>query len=205
MAKLARSLRVLRDDNLNIRWPQRPRRLDGWIGDEWHEQRKSDHNPNGRDTVDATDTDSAQTGNTPIHVPTVIAAMLTHPSTHYVIHRGRIMDADDQFQPRRYTGKNPHDKHIHDSIRQTAKAENSTVAYRFILKPMSWGTLKRGSKGRQVKELQAYLIGYGYTLRMDEDYGPATEKAVRSFQAKQGIEIDGIVGPETRGKLRPSS
>jgi len=205
MAKLARTLRVLRDDHINTRWPQRPRRLDGWIGDDWHQQRKSDHNANDRDTVDATDTDSAQTGDTPIHVPTVIASMLMHPSTHYVIHRGRIMDADDQFKPRRYTGKNRHDKHIHDSIRQTAKAENSTTGYKFILKPMSWGILKRGSKGRQVKELQAYLIGHGYALRMDGDFGPATEKAVRSFQIKHRIENDGIVGPETRGKLRPFS
>lgn len=205
MAKLAKTLRILRDDNLNIKWPHRPRVMDGWIGDEEHQQRKSDHNPNRRDTVDATDTDTTQppAPATPIHVATVIAAMIMHPSTHYVIHRDRIMDADDKYMPHRYTGNNRHLTHIHDSIRQTSAAENSAIVYKFILKPMSWGLLRRGSHGQQVKELQAYLNGYGYALAVDGDFGPKTDAAVHGFQRAKRIEVDGLVGPVTRGKLRP--
>ena len=203
MAKLAKTLRILRDDNINIKWPQRPRAMDGWIGDAAHQQRDSDHNPNRRDTVDAIDVDTAQTGPTPIHVPTVIAAIIMHPSTHYVIYYERIMDADDKFMPHRYTGTNLHKKHIHDSVRQSGLAENSTVVYKFIKKPMTWATLKRGSNGNQVKELQAYLNGWGYAVAVDGDFGPKVEAAVKAFQKRSGIRVDGIVGAGTRGKLRP--
>jgi putative peptidoglycan binding protein len=205
MAKLAKTLRILRDDNINIKWPKRPRNNDGWIGDEWHQQRNSDHNPNKRDTVDAIDADSTQppAPATPIHVPTVIASMIMHPSTHYVIHNSRIMDADDRFMPHVYTGTNPHKKHIHDSVRQSGLAENSTVVYKFIKKPMNWLLLKRNSKGNQVKELQAYLIGWGYAVSVDGDFGAKTEAAVRAFQKRMKIQVDGQVGPATRWKLRP--
>jgi hypothetical protein len=203
MAKLARTLRILRDDNINIKWPERPRALDGWIGDEWHQQRQSDHNPNKRDTVDAIDVDSGRTGDTPIHVPTAIAAMIMHPSTHYVIHKRRIMHREDDFLPHEYTGDNPHDKHIHDSIQQTAAAENSVIVYKFILKPMKWPLLERGSRSNAVKELQAYLIGHGYGVAADGDFGQKTTKAVIDFQRRTGIGQDGRVGPLTRAKLRP--
>lgn len=205
MAVLAPTLRVHRDEYINIKWPHRPRGLDGWIGDEAHQQRHSDHNPNSRGRVDATDTDSTQPPPpaTPIHVPTVIASQLIHPSTHYVIHDRRIMDADDLFMPHVYSGLNPHKYHIHRSIRQTAKAETSTVKYKFILAPMSWGLLKLGSKGNQVKELQAYLIGWGYAVAIDGDFGKKTDAAVRAFQKAHGLHVDGEVGPFTRWQLRP--
>lgn len=205
MAKLAKTLRILRDDNINIKWPNRPRGMDGWIGDAAHQLHASDHNPNKRDTVDAIDVDTTQppAPATPIHVPTVIASMIMHPSTNYVIHNRRIMDADDKFMPHAYTGTNPHGGHIHDSIRQSTVAENSPVVYRFIVKPMNWTLLKRGSRNNQVKELQAYLIGHGYAVAADGDFGAKTEAAVRAFQAAKRIKIDGIVGGGTRAKLRP--
>jgi len=203
MAKLAKTLQILRDENLNRKWPHRPRINDGWIGDAAHQARNSDHNPNRRDTVDAIDVDSTQLGDTPIHVPTVIAAMIMHPSTHYVIHNRRIMDADDQFMPHVYTGSNPHGKHIHGSVLQNARAESSIVVYRFISKPMSWPLLKPGLRDKTVRELQAYLIGWGYGIRVDGDYGKNTTAAVRDFQHRTGITVDGIVGAGTRKKLRP--
>lgn len=211
MPKLAYNLRNFRDNHLNIKWPRRPRTNDGWIGDASHEatgspeQGGSSHNPNSRDTVDAIDIDSTQpraTG-TPIHVPTVIASLLMHPSTWYVIHKRRIMSRKNGFMPVRYTGKSPHDAHIHANDLQTATAENSKAAYKFILAPMSWGLLKPGKKGNQVKELQAYLIGHGYGVRIDGDFGPKTLAAVKGFQAASKIKVDGEVGPVTRNKLRP--
>lgn len=208
MATLAKTLRILRDNNLNVKWPHRPRVMDGWIGDEEHAARKSDHNPNVRGIVDATDTDTTRVVingvRYGIHIQTVIASMIMHPSTHYVIHNERIMDRDDKYMPHRYTGKNKHDKHIHDSIRQYASTENSSTAYKFILQPMSWGLLKRGSSStQQIKELQAYLIGWGYGIQVDGDFAGKTDAAVRAFQKRSGIQVDGQVGPATRWKLRP--
>lgn len=52
--------------------------------------------------------------------------------------------------------------------------------------------LQRGSKGKQVKEVQEAL---GITI--DGDFGPKTEAAVRKFQAENDLHVDGIVGPAT--------
>lgn len=65
-------------------------------------------------------------------------------------------------------------------------------------------TLKNGSNGPSVKALQILLIGNGYscgTCGADGDFGSGTEKAVHSFQKDNGLDVDGIVGPETWKKL----
>ena len=64
--------------------------------------------------------------------------------------------------------------------------------------------LKKGSKGDTVKSLQILLNGYGYDLGsygVDSDFGSATEKAVREFQAEKNLEADGVVGPKTWAAL----
>ncbi|MGI9383230.1 MAG: peptidoglycan-binding domain-containing protein [Methyloligellaceae bacterium] len=58
-------------------------------------------------------------------------------------------------------------------------------------------TLKLGSKGKAVRELQT-LLG---NLLADGDFGPVTEHAVREFQRKHGLTDDGVVGPKTWGIL----
>lgn len=65
-------------------------------------------------------------------------------------------------------------------------------------------TLKKGSKGVQVKTLQALLIGYGYGVGssgVDGSFGPATDKAVRAYQKAKGLAVDGSCGPKTWAKL----
>lgn len=62
-------------------------------------------------------------------------------------------------------------------------------------------TVKRGSKGADVKTLQEKLVMLGYALDCDEDFGSLTEKAVKGFQKLYGLEADGIVGPATWKKL----
>lgn len=62
------------------------------------------------------------------------------------------------------------------------------------------GTLRRGSRGDAVRELQQKL---GITA--DGIFGPQTDRAVRSFQQEQGIQVDGIVGPQTKEKLGAGS
>ena len=64
--------------------------------------------------------------------------------------------------------------------------------------------LKRGAKGATVKELQQRLILWGANITADGDFGPATEAAVKSFQAKHGLEADGVVGPKTAAALNLS-
>lgn len=65
--------------------------------------------------------------------------------------------------------------------------------------------LKDGSSGHQVIELQEGLEALGYELgACDGAFGPATEKAVKSFQSDQGLKVDGKAGNltiETLNKL----
>lgn len=61
--------------------------------------------------------------------------------------------------------------------------------------------LRLGSKGANVRDLQALLSTAGYTIKIDGDFGPTTESAVKAFQSKNGCEPDGKVGPETQKAL----
>ncbi len=65
-------------------------------------------------------------------------------------------------------------------------------------------TLLRGSSGDDVEELQEFLKQFPdvYPEGLVTGYfGPLTEKAVKKFQNKHGIEQVGIVGPKTRAQL----
>ena len=56
--------------------------------------------------------------------------------------------------------------------------------------------LKLGSKGEEVKALQAKL-----GIAADGDFGPGTEKVVKEWQTKNGLTADGIIGPASMEKL----
>jgi putative chitinase len=58
------------------------------------------------------------------------------------------------------------------------------------------GTLRRGSKGEEVKRMQAKL-----GLSADGDFGPGTEAALKKWQAANGLTADGVAGPMTLAKL----
>jgi len=57
-------------------------------------------------------------------------------------------------------------------------------------------TLKVGSKGEEVKALQAKL-----GLAADGDFGPGTEAKLKAWQTTNGLTADGIAGPSTLAKL----
>lgn len=57
--------------------------------------------------------------------------------------------------------------------------------------------IKKGSKGESVKWLQYELNKHGYKLSVDGDFGAKTEAAVRDFQSKNKLVVDGIVGKNT--------
>lgn len=70
---------------------------------------------------------------------------------------------------------------------------------------LSGGLLRRGSRGPEVRELQERLTSAGVDPGpIDGDFGPTTENAVRAFQQARGLEVDGVVGPQTWGALRGS-
>ena len=66
--------------------------------------------------------------------------------------------------------------------------------------------LKRGSRGQDVLDVQYDLdfVGADPPLVLDGIFGENTQAAVIDFQAANGLERDGIVGPVTRGALEAS-
>lgn len=61
---------------------------------------------------------------------------------------------------------------------------------------------KKGSGGAVVSEIQTRLKNWGYYYgAVDGVYGSQTEKAVRWFQEKNGLHVDGQVGDQTLAAL----
>jgi N-acetylmuramoyl-L-alanine amidase len=63
--------------------------------------------------------------------------------------------------------------------------------------------LRPGASGDALVDLQARLADLGLDTSGDEEghYGPCTEEAVRAFQAKRGLRIDGVCGRATWSAL----
>ena len=59
-----------------------------------------------------------------------------------------------------------------------------------------------GSSGQEVVQIQQRLRNWGYYKgSVDGSYGYQTYQAVRSFQSKNGLRVDGVAGPETLAAL----
>ena len=84
------------------------------------------------------------------------------------------------------------------------KGSNSTPATGKAAKSpvYSEGTLYNGCSGDEVKTMQEALIALGYLEgNADGKFGNKTEKAVRTFQQKNGLDPDGLAGRKTRSVL----
>ena len=70
--------------------------------------------------------------------------------------------------------------------------------------PETRPTLRKGSSGEYVHELQNDLLQLGYDIGAsgaDGKFGNATQKAVKDFQTASGLVADGIVGRNTWAAL----
>lgn len=126
-AYLATSLARLRRE-IDVRWPRRDRRSDGWIGDRSHTARKSDHNPDWssspRGVVRALDIDKDG-----VDVNLLLREFIADSRTSYVIWNRYIYDREYGFRRRRYGGENPHTHHMHISIRHGNAYEDSVRSW----------------------------------------------------------------------------
>ena len=65
---------------------------------------------------------------------------------------------------------------------------------------------RQGSTGDAVRTIQTKLSNWGYfSGDIDGIYGPKTEEAVKYFQRKNGLTVDGVVGPATLRALGMST
>ncbi|MFG3698644.1 peptidoglycan-binding protein [Micromonospora sp. NPDC047620] len=200
---LAPTLRVLREE-INTRWPHRDKASDGWIGDAAHQARKSDHNPDADDrSVNAADFDID--GIDPL---LVVRHCIEHPSTQYVIYNRLIWSRTRDFRPARYTGSNPHTKHLHVSVSHARALEDSLrpwgVATARVAK-LGDRILRAGCKGSDVRELQTLANRLGARLTADGVFGPKTTAWVRTFQKSKKLTVDAVVGPKTLTALRTAT
>jgi peptidoglycan hydrolase-like protein with peptidoglycan-binding domain len=87
------------------------------------------------------------------------------------------------------------------------------VASDGIVGPLTWEklddadksdpTLREGSEGVAVRGLQRRLNDAGFDAgEIDGRFGPNTETAVRAFQEAKGLDVDGVVGPQTWKRVR---
>ncbi|MCF6464307.1 spore cortex-lytic enzyme [Clostridium sp. Cult2] len=76
------------------------------------------------------------------------------------------------------------------SFFQEATTKNNMF---FAPRILYWGT-----QGQDVKNVQWQLVKWKYLIgKVDGIYGAETYRAVRRFQAKNGLRVDGVVGPQT--------
>jgi hypothetical protein len=61
--------------------------------------------------------------------------------------------------------------------------------------------LSFGTSGLSVKVLQRLLKVNGYPIRVDGNFGALTETAVKAFQSKRNLTVDGVVGLQTWQEL----
>lgn len=123
--------------SLDQRFPNRDRATDGWIGDEAHRGTRSGHNPDETGNAEYEDSDNldevrAVDLDKDLRHPTltmhdVVRAILATPADRdrcsYLIYDRTIWSRSAGYQPRTYTGSNPHTSHLHISGRPTNDAD----------------------------------------------------------------------------------
>lgn len=205
--RVAQSLETLRGQ-INQLWPNRSKAADGSIGDAAHSSRSSDHNPNPAGIVCARDFT-----HDPLHGldSEFLAETLRSskdPRIKYIISNRKIASGDQGPQPwvwRKYTGSNPHNHHVHVSVKDTSSQVDSTKPWSLVAhtaalesntKPVP-PKLAVGTSGLDVKHLQQLLNQHSgiAPLKIDGDFGAKTKAAVIAFQKAKGLAPDGIVGP----------
>ena len=119
---------------------------------------------------------------------------------HFEINKGRVWrwtsDGSGFVNPLEFV-KNTIDAYqLQESI-PLATPEDAPVAPAPIHEPVKakatfTKTLEIGSKGKNVRELQKKL-----KLKIDGEFGPLTEKAVKAFQKKNALVETGVVDIKT--------
>ncbi len=68
---------------------------------------------------------------------------------------------------------------------------------------LCWPKVERGAKGPRVIALQYLLRNRGYKVAADGKFAFATESAVRRFQAKNRLKVDGKLGWQSWEAITP--
>lgn len=66
---------------------------------------------------------------------------------------------------------------------------------------IAYKNISYGARGEDVKKLQKALNSKGYKLSVDGKFGPKTKAAVKDYQKKNNLKVDGVVGKNTWNSL----
>lgn len=115
-ARIAKSLARLRQQ-VDALAPRRDKSSDGWLGDDAHQTRKSDHNPNAAGVVTALDIthDPGAGIDARRFAEALVAAR--DPRIKYIISNAQIISSKvSPWLWRPYSGANAHRHHVHISV-----------------------------------------------------------------------------------------
>jgi hypothetical protein len=205
------------------RWPGRRRDSDGIMGDARHQKTKSDHNLGNAFDV-SHDPASGCTGDV------IAAAAIEDDRVTYIIWNRRIFNRthrDRAWKP--YHGFSPHTHHCHVSIHpesrndlrhwgwapggslpvvapstpDVARTTTGPATHPTSHAPFPGRPFQRGDRGPAVTHVQARLVALKWRIGVDGIFGTETDRAVRGFQQRKELAIDGIVGSRTWRALFP--
>ena len=121
-------------------------------------------------------------------------------------------DAVKAFQKRNglkadgVAGKDTREKLESSSAKKAETSSSSSSSSSSSGSSSSSDALRQGSHGEAVKAVQKRLKELGYlTGAADGVYGTMTVRAVKAFQEKNGLTVDGVCGETTLKKLNSSS
>ena len=150
MPKLCKAGQQLREQ-IDDAFPDRSRTApEGWLGDQRHAARKSDHNPTAEGIVRAIDINANLQANPAEAFDLADQLRLlarTDKRISYIIFNGKIASWKKNYKWRKYTGINPHKTHIHISF--TAKGD--TDGSMFQIPILTGEPLNGASKGSSSK------------------------------------------------------
>lgn len=90
-----------------------------------------------------------------------------------------------------------------NSYNTMAKAISGSIKPTTSIIKVPMYTLRKNSRGTAVKELQICLnAAIGANLKADGIFGNGTENAVKEFQKKYGLGVDGIYGAKSYNKMK---
>lgn len=216
--RVAKSLEKMRAQ-VNALYPKRSKASDGTIGDPSHQSRKSDHNAHIKDggmgVVSACDITHDPKGGFDAGLFAGLLIASRDPRVEYIIWNRQIAagsDGPSAWKWRKYSGINPHNHHVHISVKEKKSFYDDDRAWAMPgaaapavpsapQPPALPDTVLMGSTGETVKKLQR-LLGLS---DVDGMFGLKTRNAVIAFQKKNKIGADGKVGSYTWAALLAAS
>ena len=84
------------------------------------------------------------------------------------------------------------------------EGEDTAKGAKEVAKPLELDkgqTLRSGASGDKVTQLQEMLNSKGAKIDVDGKFGPKTMEALKKFQGDNELKTDGVVGPDTLGRL----